>query len=190
MMVEFIENDGLNWLAFRYLSNEMSAAERDAFEQRLLTDTEALETLARTVQLTEAVAAVRAETIETGRVSQPARRRRWVRSVRWMAAAAAACVLGILVLRSFHDRGSFPKAPDDRGSLDRRATASVATVWAESELRQRPDFGQGSEENGDFEESMVQDGADEGQFAVPAWLLEVVPMQPGRTAPDDSREGN
>lgn len=61
VMKQSEQNDGsLSWLAFRYVSDEMSDAEVDEFESRLNPDTPAFElaaceAVARTVQLNDAV---------------------------------------------------------------------------------------------------------------------------------------
>lgn len=56
-----LDDEPLNWLAFRYISDEMSEAEVDAFETRLNPESDAFEVaaceaVARAVQLNDAVA--------------------------------------------------------------------------------------------------------------------------------------
>ena len=50
--------DDLSWTAFLYVSNELSAEDRAAFEVRLGEDQDAREAVCRAVTLTSAVAAV------------------------------------------------------------------------------------------------------------------------------------
>lgn len=61
-----LDDEPLNWLAFRYISDEMSEAEVDAFESRLNPDSDAFEVaaceaVARAVQFNDAVAVASAD---------------------------------------------------------------------------------------------------------------------------------
>ena len=63
MMNNLTENqwtprDELEWDAFRYVANELSADESTAFEQRLADDQEAREAVAHCVEMTHAVVAL------------------------------------------------------------------------------------------------------------------------------------
>jgi anti-sigma factor RsiW len=86
--------EDLEWTAFRYVANELSAAEAVAFEDRLADDQAAREAVARCVQLTHSVVA-----LEEARSPQPAgvpagpgrndrRQRRWAVAAALIAAAA------------------------------------------------------------------------------------------------------
>lgn len=62
------DDEPLHWLAFRYISDEMSEAEVDAFESRLNPDSDAFEVaaceaVARAVQLNDAVAVASADDV-------------------------------------------------------------------------------------------------------------------------------
>ena len=63
-----LDDEPLNWLAFRYISDEMSEAEVDAFETRLNPESDAFEVaaceaVARAVQLNDAVAVASADDV-------------------------------------------------------------------------------------------------------------------------------
>jgi len=86
----------LDWLAFCYAAGELSAAEAEQFEARLADDQAAREALARTVELTQTVAA--AET-QIGDLVTSARRQQhdWSRRISWMAIGGVASLLAALL---------------------------------------------------------------------------------------------
>ena len=147
-------NQDLSWLAFRYVADEMSAEERQAFEQRLVEDQEAREEVARAVELAQAVAFVHADVIPiqtTHHSPLTTHPRRWVRPAWW--AAAAAIMLGILIPSSGYLRGK---------------RTSLATVW--QSLRDTDETSLGAD--GDEIVALITD--DEADLTVPAWLIEAV----------------
>lgn len=103
----------IDWHAFCYVANELSAEERLAFEESLAIDQVAREALARAVELTRAVAAAgphdfpshdfaasgAAETSVVVKASG-----NWTRRVSWMAIGAAASLLAAVLVSSFGDR--------------------------------------------------------------------------------------
>jgi len=84
--------DDIDWLAFRYVANEMSNDEYEQFEERLFDDQTAREAVATAVELTQTIASI--ETVEQS-VQVAAResngKRRWQRAT-WIAAAIAGCL--------------------------------------------------------------------------------------------------
>ena len=86
-------NHDLDWLAFRYISDEMSADERDTFENQLAGDQPAREAVAAAVELSQTVAAAE-HLVESPAVASVTRRAIWWRRVAWLAISgtAAACV--------------------------------------------------------------------------------------------------
>jgi hypothetical protein len=94
------EHDDLDWQAFRYISAEMPPDEVAQFEEQLSTDQRSRESVARAVELAEALAVVitdRSSDMDQ-RLAQPIRRAElaWWSRIGWIgvgAAATLACVL-------------------------------------------------------------------------------------------------
>jgi hypothetical protein len=124
----------LDQLAFRYIANELTNDELQAFEDRLATDHQAREAVAAAVELTQAIAFVEstrqspsptvANTNDALPVSPPlpADRRSWWPALGWMAVGSAACAALIFLADqwSLHELGS-------NGS-DRQ----LAMLWSET----------------------------------------------------------
>lgn len=90
--------EDLDWLAFRYVAAELSAAESREFEDRLERDQEAREAVGRVVEVTCVVRSL--DWDDTGPRVTPVRRRHvWHqrRSVQWFAALAVGLALAVLV---------------------------------------------------------------------------------------------
>ncbi len=68
------KNDPLDWLAFQYISEELTDEEVLAFEDQLAEDQDAREAVARAVELTHTVSAV--SRIDEHRVERVGRRER------------------------------------------------------------------------------------------------------------------
>ena len=105
----------LFWLAFRYVSGELTPAEADAFERRLDHDQQAREAVAEAVGLASCVASLPAETPQVLSLH----RGRSFRSLVVLAAAVAACVL---VAVGLHLRSPGP----DEAPGARRSSSSAA----------------------------------------------------------------
>lgn len=158
--MQSLDRDDLDWLAFRYVSNEMTGAEIESFEQRLADDQSAREAVARAVDVSQAVSATRNDVIPIPsdhspltNLRSPVRR---VRQIRWIAAAAASLAAGVLLYHTF------------RGSSD---LSSLAKVWAKhfrQEAIDMPDAGLLA----DSEDAMAIDEDDD--LTVPAWMIEAV----------------
>jgi hypothetical protein len=88
-------NTDLDWLAFRYIADELPATEREAFELRLADDQLACEALARAVELADTIQA--AESLSPVATSPPAAS--WKVRLSWLAAGAtaAAVLFGVIV---------------------------------------------------------------------------------------------
>src|SRR5687767_2601083 len=90
----------LLWLAFRYVSDELSAEEVEQFEERLAVDQAAREAVAEAVLMCEAVSAG-AAIAPVGTVTPSiAVYRSWRQHAGWAAVGAAACLLLVLAIRS------------------------------------------------------------------------------------------
>jgi hypothetical protein len=132
-----------DWLAFCYLSDELSADERAAFEESLAADQVAREALSRAVELTCVISMAESRAasptltahsatgplVATASHVAAAARGCWSRRASWMAVGAAASLL-LMVVAS--NRGYFQPA-DSRPTLavatddHRLATAWIAT---------------------------------------------------------------
>ena len=148
--MQSFETDDLDWLAFRYISNEMTGAEAESFEQRLADDQSAREAVARAVDLSQAVSAVPRDVL-------PIRSRtRRVRPIHWFAAAAASLAAGVLIYQSF-------QATSDPGRL--------AKLWAEHFGQEAGDAAKAGLLAGPDEAMSIEEGDD---LTVPAWMIEAV----------------
>jgi len=124
--------DDLQWQAFLYVAEEMPAKDREAFEERMITDLAACEAVASQVQLCGSVFA--AESLTTA--PQPAQttspqRKPYLRFALTFAATAAACVVAF-VAGGWLNTGGQPVAapgvarPADAGEL----SAELAAQWS------------------------------------------------------------
>jgi hypothetical protein len=142
-------NEDLGWLAFRYISNEMTQAEIEAFEQKLTEDQSAREAVAQAVTWTQAVALNRSEAL-------PARRAISVPRMRWFAAAAASIAASVMVFHSV--RNSWELRTLARSFAEHMGPDTFRVVDAES--------------LGDSDDSMS--GDDDSDLTVPSWMIEAV----------------
>jgi len=148
----------LDWLAFRYIANEMTAIEADSFESRLADDQAAREAVARAVELAQAVACVPTSIIlfqathrALANTSRPYFGRR---PLRWIAAAAAV-VLGVVGVQVF------------KGSSE---NSKLAKVWAKIRI--------GSEVLDLSEHDLIAESEESletsDELTVPGWMIEAV----------------
>jgi hypothetical protein len=114
----------LEWSAFCYAAGELSAPEAALFEQRLATDQAAREALARTIELTQAVAA--AETLEPVTV-RPSGRSFGGRRIAWLAIGTAAAVLVAVIVG---------EAMVENGNIGTRLTGLVGSRPAAADARE------------------------------------------------------
>jgi ferric-dicitrate binding protein FerR (iron transport regulator) len=176
-MASEVEHDSeLLWLAFRYVAGEMSLDETESFERRLDGDQEAREAVARAVELTGAVAAVRSGSIPTFTLP---RRRRLVRVIVGVAALAAAACLAWLVVT--------PHA-GERLAVTPKVSPSATVTLAWSTLRQ--------EREGEKDETTallaanddlpaLSESDDSADAGLPLWLLDAASLagRPNHAAP-------
>jgi len=162
------ENE-LDWLAFCYAAGELSGDEAAQFEARLADNQEAREALARAVELSQAVAAVEAQ---SGNLVAPVARTQseWNARLSWMAIGGVASLL-IALLWS----GALDLAGPRRGTANQRelalawnmtrselADVKEAGLWLPSSVHDEDDLSA---------EAMIDDmGIDES----PSWLTAAV----------------
>src|SRR5947207_5663100 len=100
MNPESISNGDLDWLAFQYVSGELTPAEAAAFEQTLAEDQAAREAVASVVQTADAVLALEPSHSAMICQSNP-QRSTWRERARWMVAGAAAACVAIVACWEF-----------------------------------------------------------------------------------------
>ena len=153
----------LDWLAFRYVADELSSAERDEFELRLATDQSAREAVAAAVELLANVHRAEVTVIaETAAVSnpvvhqagRPVLRTSGRRGGAWVVATAVALVAAVLLA---------PQAWFGSSSEEQRDRQELATLWTESS----------AEPNDSWSEDSSDEvaGEDDDEALVPGWML-------------------
>lgn len=151
----------LEWQAFRYVSEEMSSGEREAFEALLAESLDACEALARVTQL-----ALASRTVLADQNSRPALRssrpaaRRWSAAV--IAAAALALLLALLLLPATNDR-------PNPGNLAQAAT--VLSHWNDAETAELDDESDGGDE------TSVSEFGESGLPQIPGWMVAAVSIE-------------
>lgn len=144
----------LDWLAFRYISGELSLAETADFEQLLADDQPARDAVVRAVQLSEVIAATHspAQPLSIGLL--PAVRNSWKQHLAWFSSGVAACLLVALAL-------NFTRPAPARPS----AAADLADAW----LNRATDLTESPSDSG------VSDlDADFATSDAPSWMVEAV----------------
>lgn len=160
-------DDDLPWLAFRYVTGEMTADEEARFEQRLADDQAAREAVEQAVELHEAVRMVSSEPVP--------RRSVGVRHLAWLGAAAAAAILVSVGLNGW--RTSAPlSVPGTVPAPTPAADSATVAAWAELQRTQVSDhvvFGTAHVDAlAPMDAAMeVFDNRDE---SLPSWLLAAV----------------
>lgn len=126
----------IDWLAFRYVANEMSNNEREQFEERLFDDQAAREAVASAVELTQTIAGI--ETVEHSvRVAtrESNGKRPWQRAT-WIAAAIAGCLAIVLGWQLVGQVLKGDRSPESRlagrDSLDESDSDKLAKAWLDA----------------------------------------------------------
>lgn len=172
-----------DWEAFRYIAGEMSAAESEAFEARLETDQALREAVAAAVELTQAVAILGVESLQTPpAVHQPCvaiARRRWA-YVATVAVTVCLAFVAVYWLPRF-DRGEEVAKNDAYVTEDsEHSLAAVAESWTafrDSQRLQEQMQAAESEDTAHWTEADLETLESESLLAehsdppVPAWLL-------------------
>lgn len=123
--------EDLDWLAFRYVADELDAADARAFELRLSGDQDAREAVARAYALARCILAVECERPDDLRVAATARRSLRLRRLSAAAIGLAACLLLTLAtLRLPRPEDSVPSAAVPSGEPN--DTDRLAMIWSET----------------------------------------------------------
>ena len=171
----------LDWLAFCYVTGELSADDVIAFEDRLATDDDACESVARAMELNLAVAASFADEtrVESSAGSQRvevtmASRRNELTPSRWTGAALTLMAASAIAATMIVTVGS--SLTGDKVAK-RDGTDRLVAVWAQGEASRN----QFDEDNDSFE-------ANDDDFDPPDWMLAAVTAEelalPGDDVPE------
>lgn len=121
------QHDDLNWLAFRYIADEMSDDERSRFDARLADDLAAQQAVAQAVELTQAIAlseALEKPALSREPVATTSQSQTWLRRAVWMAAGASACLALVVAFQAqFFPRGNDVPSADSQ---------ELAIAWGET----------------------------------------------------------
>ena len=129
--------DKLDWLAFRYVANELNALERDSFEGQLATNQSAREAVARMVQRTTDLSRAQAEELNVPVVA--ASQDAWTsNSASWLTVGLGSClVLFLAVFASRPEPLSAPDAPlHEQAARPAIESLDLAYAWAEARAPQ------------------------------------------------------
>lgn len=195
----------LDWLAFLFVAGEMSDADSESFELRLAGDQAAREAVARQVELTQTIAA--ASVVEPlSETAQPVVAARqtadWWSAAAWLAAASAACLLGVSIYYATRPATrSHSDSPRDGDAtvagVDATLSPQLAFAWLETrdELSLVGDDADFSlpvtDENAEDSLNADSFASDDEQLAAPDWMLaavsglksSVTPLQSESTEP-------
>tara|TARA_R110002095_G_scaffold49045_5_gene43361 strand:- start:198 stop:788 length:591 start_codon:yes stop_codon:yes gene_type:complete len=146
-MIDFSDNstpanssDPLEWLAFQYLSNELSEQDALAFESLLARNQEARETLAASVQLIAGLKSIEPLPVlnpQTAAATQPAFKSRSMLSSRTQRWALASCTVALLLAvtsfllteSTFRNPADFQTAQNEPSQDDLK---HLLNLWSES----------------------------------------------------------
>lgn len=198
----------LDWLAFRYIAGELTAAERAAFESRLADDLAACEAVAAAVAMADGILAAQRPLVVP--VSKPAGRSRFTRHAGWLAGAAALSLLAILAIFAGRDGVSPSDDQTQLASAGDLPPTVLAETWNATRIAihqgpdaQGPDAVQPIEANSVAEaeaEPVASDDAaatdeaaapDGGEgLTAPEWLLAAVAASQEKPASEPASESS
>lgn len=167
----------LAWLAFRYVSGELSASEATDFELRLADDQIARDAVVAAVELSQTVLAAEIQTSTSVAVLSPSSisQQPWSAQVAWLACSASAClVIALAVNFSTSQPRPLGHVPADADAL--------AAAWHE-QLDETVAFNTLESNNlvvGDEEASIDLETA---ATAAPSWMLDAVHLLHGDHLP-------
>ena len=160
-------DEELDWLAFCFVSGELSGDERSSFECRLADDQLAREAVARAVELMQAVSLVQAHAVSRRvPVTSVRRTTTWTRRLAWMSVGASAALVLVAAWLQFDAiTRLFSPPPVDRREL--------AEVWSRTRETVR-DIVQS--EPYEFSAPVESDLSSDEAF--PSWISAAVFVQP------------
>ncbi|HEY4260593.1 MAG TPA: hypothetical protein VGM98_10540 [Schlesneria sp.] len=168
-----VDNNDRDWLAMQYVLGELSDVERNAFEERLLTDLQLCEavTAASRLMLTarEVLATDAAAVFIRHQSNQRTSGRSWSAVVATIAAMAMALLLVVRI------------PTNSRVANDSPHAAELVSLWRSGS--------DASDDDSDDLDDAMDNAAD---VAVPSWMLAAVSIEAGRpiNAPSDQVQEN
>jgi len=184
----------LDWQAFAYWSNELSAADRARFEARLEDEQEAREALARVVELSYAVAAAESLTVSPARCQPSHQSPRFVAWSVGFAATALGLLLGLAIgqwpasLPSVNESASHP-AEDVNPDLA-SAWSDIRRSWDELSTPQSMRASDQFAETSDSIEHPIASDWESGELETPSWMTAAVLSQAAEIEPEDNELPN
>lgn len=174
-------NDELNWLAFRYVAEELTEAESYAFEARLRDDLAACEAVAAMSQVSGCV-----QLAAAAELSQPVRKVEDPRSLpgrfrAWLAVGSTAVALGwlFLLLGNSNDRADL-ESPDVTVNNDSQSAADLIARWSQS------DGASGfSDELLEITPLELSEADDSDRPQIPGWMIAAVSLEKVQSLTDD-----
>jgi len=165
--------DSLDWLAFRYIADEMSTDERASFELRLAEDQLAREAVALVVEVAQAVSVVESAACAehlAGKSSPVvvtrADGRTWLTAFGWMIVGSIACVTVLFVAEQWSKHQRVPVRQIARSTGD-DSPPQLAIVWSETRRATEADSGESLDATGEGAEFPA--GARDDVSDEPAW---------------------
>jgi hypothetical protein len=192
----------LDWLAFRYVSGEMTAEEHAAFEENLTESQPAREAVAAAVLLAQAVALTETRRPDGARAelvpaSRAARGPTWHGRLGWALAGAAASLVIAWGLQVWRDSSRAPNLVAQNRPADHEDLSALARQWTvagdfdpETADDENADRGRAEDPTGAEQYSLVIAGDLFDDLVAPDWLLSAVssgeqsPMSPPMHNPD------
>ncbi|MDA1050820.1 MAG: hypothetical protein O3C40_10120 [Planctomycetota bacterium] len=176
--------DKLNWLAFRYVANELDAVEASAFESLLTTDQAAREAVAsaveETIQIRQALA-------NPAVVTAASQRSNWSREATRVAVVSVGCCL-TLILALCLVRSSMPVtgtvANQTIESNSSVPPAQLAYAWAEARdglAELQPAINVEFADTFDSVLNGAIDAESEQSLVAPSWMLAALSKMDGET---------
>ncbi|MGC1274512.1 MAG: hypothetical protein WBC44_12475 [Planctomycetaceae bacterium] len=169
-------NDDAEWLAIRYVLDELTSGEAAAFERRLGVEQSARDALVQATRLVSTVAAT-----NSVRTAAAGRRGRRPRTIAALAATAATLLVGVVALQNrFADPQNVgvPVVTDD---VD---PARLAVLWSQS-----AETLNGVPESLDEVSAVETDVDPSDVFLPPDWMLAAVEQEPWPAPLDGEAEG-
>ena len=165
--------DELAWLAYCFVTGELSEGDAAAFEQRLSVDQAAREAVAEAVELCQAAAVACSREVEQPTPARVAKRAAsWSRPLAWMSiGASAALVLVTAWFQSDNIQAWFRSPPSSRQDL--------AEVWSRTRESVR-DIVQAEV----VEAQPLPETHDSGDLSLPSWITAAVSNQLAEDDPD------
>lgn len=168
----------LAWLAFRYVSGDLSVSESTDFELRLADDQLARDAVVAAVELSQTVLAAETQTSTpiTSVSLASASQQPWSAHVVWLACSAAAClVIALAVNFSTSHQRSVAQVPADADAL--------AAAWHE-QLDETVALSTSESTNSAVDEA-ESDDLETAATDAPSWMLDAVHLLHGEQLPGE-----